>query len=117
MTISAPLSTTVKNISSIQRQSRANGITHRTGRKADTLEDKRRLYIHLYYNLDKAAEDQKNFDRKLLELRRELLESRRVPEHENLYKKYFEEKTTLVRGTQVTVKEDAVKKAKRYYGL
>jgi transposase len=71
----------------------------------------------LYYNIDKATEDQKNFDRKLLGLKHELLEGKRIPEHENLYRKYFTEKTTPVRGTQVSVKEDAVKKAKRYYGF
>lgn len=85
--------------------------------KGDIVEDKRRIYIHLYYNIDKAAEDQKNFDRKLMGLKRELLEGRRVPEHENLYAKYFETKSTPVRGVQVAVKEDAVKKAKRYYGF
>lgn len=85
--------------------------------KGDTVEDKRRIYIHLYYNIDKAAEDQKNFDRKLMELKHELLEDRRIPEHKNLYNKYFETKSTPIRGTQVTVKEDAVKKAKRYYGF
>jgi len=85
--------------------------------KKDTIQDKRRSYIHLYYNIDKATEDQKNFDRKLLGLKHELLEGKRIPEHENLYRKYFTEKTTPVRGTQVSVKEDAVKKAKRYYGF
>ena len=85
--------------------------------KGDTVQDKRRIYIHLYYNIDKAAEDQKNLDRKLMKLKYELLEGRRLPEHETLYKKYFEVKNTPVRGTQVTVKEDAVKKAKRYYGF
>lgn len=85
--------------------------------KGDTIEDKRRVYIHLYYNIDKAAEDQKNFDRKLIQLKHELVDGKRAPEHEKLYKKYFEEKTTPVRGTKVTVKEDVVKKAKRYYGF
>ena len=85
--------------------------------KGDTVEEKRRMYIHLYYNIDQAAEDQKNFDRNLMSLKHELTEGKRIPEHENLYKKYFIEKTTPVRGTQVTVKEDAVKKAKRYYGF
>ena len=85
--------------------------------KGDTIEDKRRIYIHLYYNIDKAAEDQKNFDRKLMALKHELLERKRIPEHENLYMKYFETKSTPVRGIQVTVKEDAVRQAKRYYGF
>jgi hypothetical protein len=79
--------------------------------------EKRRVYIHLYYNIDRAAEDQKNFDRKLMGLKQELLTGKRRPEHEKLYGKYFSVKSTPVRGVQVTVNEDAVKKAKRYYGF
>lgn len=85
--------------------------------KGDTIEEKRRIYIHLYYNIDKAAEDQKIFDRKLMELKKELLDGKRKPEHEKLYKKYFIEKSTPVKGTQVSVKEETVKEAKRYYGF
>jgi len=85
--------------------------------KGDTLSEKRRVYIHYYYNIDKAAEDEKAFDRKLISLRRELESGKRIPEHENLYKKYFETKTTPKRGTKVTVKEEAVSRAKRYYGF
>ena len=85
--------------------------------KGDTLEGKRRVYIHLYYNIDKAAEDQKNFDRRLMGLKQEILSRLRVPEHEGQYKKYFLVKETPVRGIRVTVNEDAVAKAKRYYGF
>lgn len=85
--------------------------------KGDTLSESRRIYIHYYYNIDKAAEDEKNFDRKLIALRHELESGKRVPEHENLYKKYFETKTTPKRGTKVIVNEEAVTKAKRYYGF
>jgi transposase len=84
--------------------------------KGDTLTELRRMYIHYYYNIDKAAEDEKAFDRKLIGLRQELESDRRVPEHESLYKKYFEIKSTPKRGSRVTVKEEAVAKAKRYYG-
>lgn len=84
--------------------------------KGDTLTEPRRIYIHYYYNIDKAAEDEKSFDRKLIGLRKELESGRRVPEHESLYKKYFEVKTTPKRGSRVTVNEEAVAKAKRYYG-
>ena len=85
--------------------------------KGDTIEDSRRIYIHLYYNIDKAVEDEKNFDKNLIALRHELESGKRVPEHENQYAKYFITKTTPKRGTHVTMKEDAVKKAKRYYGF
>jgi transposase len=85
--------------------------------KGDVLKEKRRVYIHLYYSIDRATEDQKNFDRELMDLRRELISDERKPEHEKLYRKYFSVKSTPVRGVRVTVKEDAVKKAKRYYGF
>jgi transposase len=85
--------------------------------KGDTLEEKRRVYIHLYYNIDKAVEDQKNFDRKLMGLKQEILSGNLVPLHEAQYKKYFIVKETPVRGIRVTVKEDEVTKAKRYYGF
>ena len=85
--------------------------------KGDTLEEKRRVYIHLYYNIDRAAEEQKNFDRKLMGLKRELISGKLNQEHEGLYKKYFVVKDTPVRGVQVSVNETAVMNAKRYYGF
>jgi len=85
--------------------------------KGDTVEETRRIYIHYYYNIDKAAEDEKNFDRNLIALQHELEYGKRIPEHERQYRKYFEVKATPKRGIRVSVKEDAVKKAKRYYGF
>lgn len=85
--------------------------------KGETLAESRRIYLHYYYNIDRAAEDEKAFDRNLIALRRELESSERNPEHEKLYHKYFETSTTPKRGTKVTVKEEAVANAKRYYGF
>jgi transposase len=84
--------------------------------KGDTLKEKRRIYIHLYYNIDRATEDQKNFDRKLMALKRELEAGDCKACHENLYSKYFTVTATPIRGTRVQVNNEAVKKAKRYYG-
>jgi transposase len=85
--------------------------------KGETLAASRRIYLHYYYNIDRAAEDEKAFDRNLIALRRELESGERNPEHEKLYSKYFETSTTPKRGTKVTVKEEAVANAKRYYGF
>lgn len=85
--------------------------------KKDQLSDKRRIYIHYYYNIDQAAEDEKAFDRLLISLRHELESGLRNPEHEKLYSKYFEVKTTPKRGTTARVIEEKVNKAKRYYGF
>jgi transposase len=85
--------------------------------KGDILSESRRIYIHYYYNIDQAAEDEKAFDRKLSALNQELISEKRLVEHEKLYKKYFEIKTTPKRGTRATVKKDAVQEVKRYYGF
>ena len=84
--------------------------------KNDAIKDKRRIYIHLYYNIDKAAEDAKKFDSLLSELQKELLSGNRLERHESQYKKYFEVKKTPKKGVQVIAKSDAIKAAKRYYG-
>jgi len=85
--------------------------------KGDAREESRRLYIHYYYNIDKAAEDEKDFDRQLLALKQELESGKRVSEHEKLYQQYFTIKTTPIRGTHVKVREEIVSTAKRYYGF
>jgi transposase len=84
--------------------------------KGDVFKDKRRIYVHLYYSIDRAADDERNLDRYLAALREELLSGKRVEDHEKQYAKYFDTKTTPKRGIQVLAKEDAIKEAKRYYG-
>jgi transposase len=85
--------------------------------KGEAIREPRRLYIHYYYNIDKAAEDEKAFDRRLIALKQELESGKRVPKHEKLHQKYFTVKTTPKRGTQVTVREENARNAKRYYGF
>lgn len=85
--------------------------------KKDTLTSTKRVYLHYYFSLDKAAEDEKAFDRKLVALRQELLSGNRLPKHEQLYKKYFETTSTPKRGTKVRVKQEVIEREKRYYGF
>ena len=84
--------------------------------KGDTLEEKRRIYIHLYFNAEKAAADRTILEDKITALRHELLKGKRIPEHETQYRKYFLERETPVRGRSVTVDDEAVRKARTYYG-
>ncbi len=83
----------------------------------DKLNADKRIYIHFYYNIDKAAEDEKAFDRKLMSLRRELEEGKRVPEHETQYAKYFISNSTPKRGARISVIQESVNHDKRYYGF
>jgi len=84
--------------------------------KSDTLKEERRMYLHLYFNSERAVEDERNFNTFLCTLQEELESGKRNSEHEKQYTKYFDIKVTAVRGTKVTAKEDAIIDAKKNYG-
>lgn len=84
--------------------------------KGDTITGNRRMYLHLYYNPEKAADDEARQTAQLIRLRNELLNGNRKPEHENQYKNFFTVHETPVRGIRVEVKEDAVRKSRKLYG-
>jgi transposase len=90
---------------------------HKRPYKGDTITEDRRIYMHYYFNSDKAAEDEKAFDRRLQELRDELASGKTKPGHAKQYEKYFTVKKTPKRGIQITVNQEAVTDAKRYYGF
>lgn len=85
--------------------------------KGDIIKEDRRMYLHLYFNPEKYADDGKLFNLKMNMLKEELLSGHRVPEHENDYRKYFEIKETPVRGISLTIKQDAVDAAHERYGF
>ncbi len=84
--------------------------------KRDTIKAKRRMYLHLFFSPDRALEDEKAFNNRLASLQVELESGQRQPDHEKQYAKYFEVKTTPVRGTKVIAKEAVLAEAKRNYG-
>jgi transposase len=77
---------------------------------------KRRLYLHLYYNDQKAVDDKAAFNALLDLLEEELRSGTRDPEHEKLYRKYYEVSTTPVRGVSITPRQEAIDLAERDYG-
>ena len=84
--------------------------------KGDTIKAERRMYLHLYYSPERALEDERAFNNRLVDWQEELTSGLRHPDHETQYAKYFEVKSTPVRGTQVIAKEEALAEAKRNYG-
>ena len=84
--------------------------------KDDTVKKQRRIYVHLYYNIDKGAEDEAAFDQKIALWHKELLNNDRKEVNARQYEKYFIVKQTPKRGVQVAVNEEALKKARRYFG-
>jgi transposase len=85
--------------------------------KGDTVKEERRMYLHLYFNPDKFADDGKALNRKLDSLKEELLSGKHLPEHEKDYRKYFEIKETPKRGISLSYKQDAIDIARERYGF
>jgi len=84
--------------------------------KKDKKKSKRRMYLHLYFCPERALEDEKSFNSRLAAWQEELQSGQRRPDHEKQYFRYFEVKSTPVRGTKVTAKEGALAEAKKNYG-
>ncbi|NDL68876.1 IS1634 family transposase [Anaerotalea alkaliphila] len=85
-------------------------------RSGEVVKGTRRMYLHVYYNDQKATDDKVSFNRMLDSLEAELASGKRIPEHEKSYAKYYEIKQTPVRGITFTPKQDAIDEAEKNYG-
>ena len=75
----------------------------------------KRMYIHLYFNHTRAAEDEKNFMKRMAALRDELENNERVSTHEAAYAKYF--KVSKVKGgAKIEINRDAMQDAQARFG-
>lgn len=77
-------------------------------RRGEVVRGERRMYLHLFYNDQKATDDKIEFNDLLDTLEMELLSKKRNPEHEKPYAKYYEIKETLVRGMTLIHKQEAI---------
>ena len=85
-------------------------------RLGETVTDKCRIYIHIYYNDQHCADDRDRFNHLLDRCEEELLSGEKNPDHENMYRRYFEVHDTPARGKKVAYNEDAILKAEKDYG-
>ncbi|MGB9687076.1 MAG: IS1634 family transposase [Rectinema subterraneum] len=76
----------------------------------------RRLYLHLYYNDQKALDDRAAFNALLDTLEAELRAGSRNPEHEKLYQRYYEVAETPVRGVTLTPRQETIDEVEKNYG-
>lgn len=77
--------------------------------------NKRRCYLHIYYNPHRAADDQDAMTRRLLLCKRELESGMPNPAHEQDYEQYFIVKETPVRGRQVDYNDAAIQTYRNKY--
>lgn len=85
-------------------------------RSGETVTDKRRIYLHFYYNDQKATDDKTRFNAMLDRLEYNLINGTPDPADEKLYQEYFVISETPVRGVTYSFKEDAIRKAEKNYG-
>ena len=76
----------------------------------------RRMYLHLFFNDQKATDDKTAFNTLLDNLEEELLSGNHDSEHEKLYQKFFEISQTPVRGASLTPKQAAIDQVEKDYG-
>lgn len=77
---------------------------------------KKRVYLHYYYNDQKATDDKARFNYMLDRLEANLLAGKPEPADAKLYKKYFDIHETPVRGTTYSFNEEAIRKAEKNFG-
>lgn len=76
----------------------------------------KRMYMHLYFNHARAAEDETRFMKRMAALRSELENDERVEAHEKTYSKYF--KVSKVKGgRKVEIKREAMQEAQSRFGF
>ena len=90
--------------------------TEEKPRSGEIIKEKRRIYLHFYYNDQKATDDKIRFNAMLDRLEYNLVNGTPDPEDEKLYQKYFTIHETPVMGKTYSFKEDAIRKAEKNYG-
>jgi hypothetical protein len=85
-------------------------------RSGEVINDSRRIYLHIFYNDQRATDDKIAFNKLLDLLEEELKSGNRNPDHEKLYAKYYEIREILAKGIALTPKQDAIKAVEKYYG-
>ncbi len=85
-------------------------------RSGEVIKDTRRMYLHLYYNDQRATDDKIAFNKYLDLLEEEISSGKRNPEHEKSYARYYEIRETPVRGVSLTPKQDAIAETEKNYG-
>lgn len=75
------------------------------------------MYLHLYFNVEKRANDILIFNMMIDRLKEELLSGERLPEHEKDYRKYFIVNETPDQGITIQDNQDAVRAAQESCGF
>ncbi len=90
--------------------------TEEKPRSGEIITAKKRIYLHVYYNDQKATDDKARFNAMLDRLENNLINGTPDPADEKLYQKYFTITETPARGKVYSFREDAIRKSEKNYG-
>ena len=85
-------------------------------RSGHILKSEKRMYLHIYHDAQRVADDQISFNAMLDRLEEELCTDQRKAANASLYDKYYEVKKTPKRGIHLTPKQEAIDEAQKNYG-
>jgi len=85
-------------------------------RTGEVIHGTKRIYVHYFYNDQKATDDRKRFYHVLDQLEEELRTNKRLTRHEKQYAKYFKVTTTPVRGIKIVPIQSAIDQAEKNFG-
>ena len=86
-------------------------------RSGEVINEKRRIYLHIYYNDQHATDEKIRFNKKLDAMEDDIRSRKMSQEREKECKKYYEIKETPVRGVSFTPKQDVIDKARKNFGF
>jgi transposase len=86
-------------------------------RSGEIISEKRRIYVHIYYNDQLATDEKIRFNKRLAILEEELKSGKRKEENEKSYAKYFYISKTPVRGIKVAPIQEKIDSARKNFGF
>ena len=86
-------------------------------RSGEVVNEKRRIYVHIYYNDQHATDDKIRFNKRLDAIEDDIRSGKMTPEREKECRKYYDIHETPARGITFTPKQDAIDKARKNFGF
>jgi transposase len=86
-------------------------------RSGETVSGKRRVYAHIYYNDQRAADDKIRFNKRLDTMEYDIRKGNMKPEREKECRKYYEIRKTPVHGISFKPKQDVIDSAEKDFGF
>jgi transposase len=86
-------------------------------RSGEFVNEKRRMYVHIYYNDQHATDDKIRFNKRLDAMEDDIRKGNMKPGREKECLKYYEIKTTPARGITFTPKQEIIDMARKNFGF